>query len=208
VEKWLKSQNSKNMLKHILIFLGQEDWILMDSFDHHNVKEIKILTSLYNNDNQINEELRNPFAQFQKEMEQKGILLGMRLVSTKTAYEKVPRDRFIIGRNIKYNVPSFTIIIKVRFSEINETVNDIPFTNYWNNADSLDIIKDWPKMRYILAKNRHIYEVNCSDCGKLTQVKYKQDGLRQVYCKVAIRWTLKATHEKDFADFPAIHNKF
>ena len=26
--------------------------------------------------------------------------------------------------------------------------------------------------------------------------------------KVAIRWTLKATHEKDFADCPATHNKF
>ena len=26
--------------------------------------------------------------------------------------------------------------------------------------------------------------------------------------KVAIRWTLKATHEKDFADFPATHEKF
>ena len=26
--------------------------------------------------------------------------------------------------------------------------------------------------------------------------------------KTAIRWTLKATHEKDFADFPATHNKF
>jgi steroid delta-isomerase-like uncharacterized protein len=26
--------------------------------------------------------------------------------------------------------------------------------------------------------------------------------------KTAIRWTLKATHEKDFADFPATHKKF
>jgi steroid delta-isomerase-like uncharacterized protein len=26
--------------------------------------------------------------------------------------------------------------------------------------------------------------------------------------KVAIRWTLKATHEKDFADFPATHKRF
>src|SRR5215210_9556526 len=26
--------------------------------------------------------------------------------------------------------------------------------------------------------------------------------------KVAIRWALKATHEKDFADFPATHKKF
>jgi steroid delta-isomerase-like uncharacterized protein len=26
--------------------------------------------------------------------------------------------------------------------------------------------------------------------------------------KLAIRWNLKATHEKDFADFPATHKKF
>src|SRR3954454_14308589 len=26
--------------------------------------------------------------------------------------------------------------------------------------------------------------------------------------KIAIRWTLKATHDKDFADFPATHKKF
>jgi steroid delta-isomerase-like uncharacterized protein len=26
--------------------------------------------------------------------------------------------------------------------------------------------------------------------------------------KIAIRWTLQATHEKDFADFPATHKKF
>ena len=26
--------------------------------------------------------------------------------------------------------------------------------------------------------------------------------------KIAIRWALKATHEKDFADFPATHKKF
>ena len=26
--------------------------------------------------------------------------------------------------------------------------------------------------------------------------------------KLALRWTLKATHDKDFADFPATHKKF
>jgi len=26
--------------------------------------------------------------------------------------------------------------------------------------------------------------------------------------KLAVKWTLKATHEKDFADFPATHKKF
>ena len=26
--------------------------------------------------------------------------------------------------------------------------------------------------------------------------------------KLAVKWILKATHEKDFADFPATHKKF
>ena len=26
--------------------------------------------------------------------------------------------------------------------------------------------------------------------------------------KIAIRWTLQVTHERDFADFPATHKKF
>ena len=26
--------------------------------------------------------------------------------------------------------------------------------------------------------------------------------------RIAIRWTLRATHEKDFAEFPATHKKF
>jgi CxxC-x17-CxxC domain-containing protein len=166
------------------LFLGQEGLeFLMDSFDHHNVKEIKILTSLYNNDNQIDEEFRNRCAQFQKEMGHNGISLELRLVSTKIAYDTVPHDRFIIGQNIKYNVPSFTTIIKGRFSEIKKTVNDIPFMNYWNNTDSLDLIKDWTKIGDIVDKMRRLYEVNCSSCGKLTQVNFKPDGIRPVYCK-------------------------
>jgi CxxC-x17-CxxC domain-containing protein len=166
------------------LFLGQEGLeFLMDSFNHQSVKEIKILTSLYNNENQISEELRKRFTQFQKEMEQKGVSLEMRLVSTKVAYDNLPHDRFIIGQNIKYNVPSFTTIIKGRFSEIKKTTNDIPFINYWNNIDSLDLIKDWPKIRDILDKTRRIYEVNCSSCGKITQVMFKPDYRRPVYCK-------------------------
>jgi hypothetical protein len=43
----------------------------MDSFDDQSVKEIKLLASLYNNENQINKELRNKFEQFQKETKQK-----------------------------------------------------------------------------------------------------------------------------------------
>ena len=44
--------------------------------------------------------------------------------------------------NIKYNVPSFTTVVKGRFSEIKKTNNDIPYEDYWDERDSLDIVKD------------------------------------------------------------------
>ena len=65
----------------------------------------------------------------------------MRVVSTKVGYNKVPYGRFIIAENVKYNVPSFTTITKGCFSEIKTTTNDIPFNDYWNDTDSLDIIR-------------------------------------------------------------------
>lgn len=129
----------------------------MDSFDHQSIKEIKVLSSLYNNENQINEELRNQFNLFQKEMKQRGISLEMRLASTKAEYEEISHDRFLIGQNIKYNVPSFTTVMKGRFSEIKKTNNDIPFEDYWNRKDCLDIIKDWSRIKHLLSIPRRIY---------------------------------------------------
>src|SRR5215204_4515412 len=87
-------------------------------------------------------------------MKPKGVSLEMRLVSTKDAYEKVSHDRFIIGQNIKYNVPSYTTLAKGRFSEIKKTNNYVPFIDYWNNKDSLDILKDWPRIRDTLDKTK------------------------------------------------------
>ncbi|HET6717057.1 MAG TPA: CxxC-x17-CxxC domain-containing protein [Nitrososphaeraceae archaeon] len=116
-------------------------------------------------------------------MKLKGISLEMRLVSTKDAYEKVSHDRFIIGQNIKYNVPSYTTLATGRFSEIKRTNNYVAFMDYWNNKDSLDIIKDWPKIKDTLDKTRRAYEIICSSCGKKAYVKFRPDGYRPVYCE-------------------------
>ncbi|HKI07815.1 MAG TPA: CxxC-x17-CxxC domain-containing protein [Nitrososphaeraceae archaeon] len=106
----------------------------------------------------------------------------MRLVSTKDAYEKVSHDRFIIGQNIKYNVPSYTTLAKGRFSEIKKTNNYVPFIDYWNNKDSLDILKDWPRIRDTLDKTKRVYETICSSCGKTAYLKFKPNGYRPAYC--------------------------
>lgn len=51
----------------------------------------------------------------------------MKIATTKESHYRFPHDRFIIGENIKYNVPSFTTIMNPGLSEINETNNIIPF---------------------------------------------------------------------------------
>jgi type I restriction enzyme R subunit len=177
-------QSCKGFLYWMDLFIGKEGLeFLIDSFDHQNIKEIKIFTSLYNNENQINAELRDRFEEFQKEMKQKGISLEMRLVSTRNEYDRVAHDRFIIGENIKYNVPSFTTIKKGRFSEIKRTTNDIPFKDYWNDKDCLDITKDWSKIKEILDKTINVtYNTICPTCGKEFQSSFKPSSSRPVYC--------------------------
>ncbi len=100
------------------LYIGKEGLeFLIDSFNKQSVKQVKLLTGLYNNENQINAELHDRFEKFQKEMKQKGISFEMQLISTKNTYERVAHDRFIMGENIKYNVASFTTVIRGRFSE-------------------------------------------------------------------------------------------
>jgi CxxC-x17-CxxC domain-containing protein len=109
--------------------------------------------------------------------------VDMRLVSTKDAYDRTAHDRFIIGENIKFNVPSFTTIMKGSFSEIKETTNHIPFIDYWNEKDSLDIVKDWLKIKDILDQvGKRSYSATCSICNKGIEVYFKPDGVRPVYC--------------------------
>jgi type I restriction enzyme, R subunit len=100
------------------LYIGKEGLeFLIDSFNKQSVKQVKLLTGLYNNENQINAELHDRFEKFQKEMKQKGISFEMQLIPTKNTYERVAHDRFIMGENIKYNVASFTTVIRGRFSE-------------------------------------------------------------------------------------------
>lgn len=65
-----------------------------------------------------------------------------------------------------------------RFSKIKVTENEIPFDEYWNDSDSADFVNDWDRI-----KQRVIFDVKCSDCGKHTQVHFRPDGRKPVYCE-------------------------
>ena len=173
----------KGFVHWIDLFVGKDGLeFFLNSFDQDNVKEIKILTSLYNNEYQINEQLREIFQVYQKELEQKGISIQMKLVSSRSAYDKVAHDRYVIGKNIKYNVPSYTTVIKGRLSEIKKTSIDIPFENYWSNSEALDIIKDWEKIKTILDKTRPVFKYTCADCRDKFELTYKLPEGRPAYC--------------------------
>lgn len=199
--KWVKSNNlppitPTNPAQNRLIFKqtihrckGFVNWLdlylnkealdfMIDNFDRVNVKEIKLLTSLYDNEYSINERLLEQFKAYQDELKQGGIDLSMKVITTKEGHNRVAHDRYLLGQNIKFNVPSFTLMVRGRFSEIKQTQNEIPFEQYWTDLDSLDLVKDWDKIKRLVT-----FDVTCSDCGKQTQVNFRPDGKRPVYCK-------------------------
>ena len=59
-------------------------------------------------------------------------------------------DRWILSKNICYNLPSSGIFARAQYSEIKQTDNIIPFDDWWNK--SLDIIKDWEEISVDMQK--------------------------------------------------------
>ena len=155
---------------------------LVDSFDQENVKNIELLTGLYDNEYSINEKLLKKFKDYQQEFAKKGITLQMKVVATKEGHDKVAHDRYLLGDNVKFNTVAFTLLQKGRFSEIKKTENEIPFDEYWNDKNSLDLIKDWEKIKHL-----GTFDVICSDCKIKTTVPFRPDGKRPVYCKDCFR---------------------
>ena len=151
---------------------------MLDSFDRNTVKEIKILTGIHGNEYGISEKLLAKFEAYKDELHKDGIDLEFKVVATKQGHDKVAHDRYLLGDNIKFNVPSFTILQNGRFSEIKETKNIIPFEDYWNDTDSFDLVSDWNKIKGLTT-----FDDICSDCGIKTQLPFKPDGVRPVYCQ-------------------------
>jgi len=181
----LAIESCKGFIHWLDLYVGTEGLeFVVESCDKNNIKNIKILTSMHNNEYQITDRLHNRFLEIQKELSRKGISMEMKLVSTKDAYDHVAHDRFILGENVKFNVPSFSTVVKGRLSEIKKTTIDVPFEGYWNNKDSLDLVRDWPKIRDIIGniRTKRLYEGICSECGKNTQFPFKPDGIRPAYC--------------------------
>ena len=116
----------------------------MHGLDTENVKSVKILTSVYQNG--INDRLYNEFSKLQNELKTKGITCEMQVIMTKDLHRQM-HDRFMIAENVTYNVPSPTTVNLGQYSEIKKTVYQVPFDEWWNSSESIDIIENWDKIK-------------------------------------------------------------
>jgi len=115
---------------------------LIDLRDNPSINEIKILLSQESADST----LRNEFKDFVEEMKNYGKSVQMRVI-TDSKIKQEFHDRWIISKNICYNVPSIDVAMRKQVSEFKVTENRPSFDKWWNR--SLDIIEDWDDIQKI-----------------------------------------------------------
>lgn len=171
----------KGTIKLIDPYLNSEALVfLTDSADFNQIKEIKLLNGLIDNYG-VNEKLISTFVTLKKELAAKGILFEMKILTTKSS---IPHDRFLIADNVKFQTISYTTLRSGRLSKITEISDEIPFEEFWNHPDSIDI--ESPKLPELISKILG-YETVCSVCGVLTRVRSRPASGSSVYCKIHLK---------------------
>src|SRR5206468_5746820 len=115
----------------------------MDGIDKENVKEVRLLTSLFQDG--VTKDLHDKFKSFLNEMKKQNIHCQLRIITDKELHYEI-HDRIIEGANIVHNVPSAKQVNLGQYSEIKKTHNRPPFMKWWNHSGNLDLIYDWNKI--------------------------------------------------------------
>lgn len=108
--------------------------------DKKDIKLIKILMSV----DKVSEQFRSLFKNFKDELKNKNIECHLRVICDSQTKASI-HDRFIIAKNVAYNIPSPDVIARSQLSEISVSVNrgdlQAQFEKMWGGT--LDIINDW-----------------------------------------------------------------
>ena len=125
-------------------YLDAEGLEYLEVINKEKVKKIQLLTSVYHWG--VNEKLLEKFKELKQNLEKHGISCEMQVIMTKDLHRKM-HDRYILSENLKYNVPSPTQVKFGQYSEIKITNADVPFDEWWNDSESIDIIQNWDKVK-------------------------------------------------------------
>jgi len=111
--------------------------------DGSRINEIKILSGPAN----VNKRFFAYWKRFKQEMGLKKIRAECRVITTKDAL-KLIHDRWIISKNIQYNIPPIDTIFQGQWGEFKVTNIEIPFDEWWRIG--VDIDTDFEKIQHIM----------------------------------------------------------
>lgn len=114
---------------------------LFDGINYDSIKSVKILSSLQQN---IDEDFRDSFKNFNKELEMKWINVECRIIIDRDIVGEL-HDRYLLSKNKSYIIPSPDVIARGQLSSIKETKSNIPFDHY--REEWKDLINDWNKIK-------------------------------------------------------------
>lgn len=176
-------------------FLNTESLSLLeDVIKKSKVKSIRILTSLIYN-NGMNEEFLSKIKEFEKILSKNGVTLEVKVASTKKLH-RIIHDRYVFGTNILWSLPPSSAVLDGQSSTFKEykpgTQNyekiSKDYVEWWGDQEALEISSNWDKIKelrdkfVIKSSGREMHDTTCTKCGKATQVPFKPDGIRPVYC--------------------------
>ncbi|MGH2612778.1 MAG: GmrSD restriction endonuclease domain-containing protein [Rhabdochlamydiaceae bacterium] len=117
--------------------------LLSQSLDTNKIKIVKIIVSIEKAD----EKLRSLFKDFREEMKNKGVVCELRVIIDPKLKSSM-HDRWMLSKNICFNIPSPDTVARGQYSEIKITENRPPFDEWWSKT--LDIVDNWNEIQ----KNR------------------------------------------------------
>jgi len=101
---------------------------LADEGDGQRINEIRILSGPAN----VNEKAKSIFERFREEMKHRGIQSDWRVQEPRTWH-----DRWVIAKNVCFNVPPINTVFKGDTAEAFRTSNRPAFDDWWNLAHSI-----------------------------------------------------------------------
>jgi len=108
------------------------DW-LSESINTDKVKNIRILML----PEKANEKFLSLYSDFKKEFKGYGIKCKLRVIIDKKLRADI-HDRWIISKNLCYNMPSTDTVARGQFSEVKRTKNFPPFNLWWRESKDVE----------------------------------------------------------------------
>jgi len=107
------------------------DW-LSESLNTDGVKKVRILMS----SKRVDEKLTTLYKDFKKEMRGEGVKIEIRGISNNKLNADI-HDRWIISKDICYNMPSTDTVARGQYSEVKRTAGVPPFDKWWRKSKDI-----------------------------------------------------------------------